>query len=318
LSTPSGYYITNSIRDKIEIVEKLSVVINTLNEEKNLPRAIASIRNIADEIVVVDMFSDDKTVEIAKNSGARLYTHKKTNYVEPARNYAISKASNEWILVLDADEEIPPSLAGKIKSILKAGKADYYRLPRKNIIFGRWIRHSRWWPDYNIRLFRKGFVSWNEIIHSIPITKGKGEDLQGDEKFAIIHHNYNSIEEYVDRLNRYTTLHSKLLIKTGYKFSWKDIIEKPFAEFLGRYFSGEGYKDGFHGLSLSFLQAFSELVLYLKIWQENKFKAQELPVEEVIKSFKQNQKELNYWTADTLAKKGGNLSHIIKRKFKLP
>ncbi|HTK03368.1 MAG TPA: glycosyltransferase family 2 protein, partial [Alphaproteobacteria bacterium] len=118
---------------------KISVVINTINEEQALPRALASVRNLADEIVVVDMESIDKTVEIAKKLGAKVFTHQKIGYVEPARNFAISNTVGDWILILDADEEVQPNLIKKFKEIVKNPKADYYRVPRKNIIFGRWI-----------------------------------------------------------------------------------------------------------------------------------------------------------------------------------
>ena len=296
---------------------KISVVINTLNEEKNLPRALASVKSFADEIVVVDMKSDDKTVEIAKKAGAKVYEYKRGGYVEPFRNYAISKATGEWILILDADEQISKALVKKLKEIVQKPKADYYRLPRKNIIFGKWIKHSRWWPDYNIRFFRKGFVSWSEIIHSVPITQGKGLDLQVREDFAIIHYHYDSIEQFVERMNRYTSEHAKLRAKDGYKFSWKDLIKKPTEEFLSRYFYGEGYKDGLHGLVLAGLQAASEFILYLKVWQLEKFKNQKFEINEVIDEMKRVESDIHYWQADTLLKSGGGIIQRIKRKFKL-
>lgn len=296
---------------------KISVVINALNEEKNLPQAIASVKDFADEIIVVDMESEDKTVEVAKSLGAKVFTHKKTGYVEPARNFAISKAGNPWIMILDADEEVPNSLAQKITRILKDPKADYFRIPRKNIIFGHWMKHSRWWPDYNIRLFKKGTVSWNEIIHAVPMTQGVGGEIDGKEEFAIIHHNYDSIEAYLNRMNRYSTEHAVLLIKDGYKFSWKDLIIKPSNEFLSRYFFGEGYKDGLHGLSLSLLQAFSELAVYLKIWQSGKFIEQNPTISEVVFSMREKEKELHYWQADAEVKSGGSLLHRIRRKLKV-
>jgi (heptosyl)LPS beta-1,4-glucosyltransferase len=297
---------------------KISVVINTLNEEKNLPRAITSIRDIADEIIVVDMHSDDKTQDVARSLGAKVYEHERTGYVEPARNFAIEKASGGWILILDADEQVPDSLAEKIKEIIGKPEADFFRLPRKNIIFAKWIRHSRWWPDYNIRFFKKGFVSWSEIIHSIPTTKGVGCDLPASEANAIVHHHYDSVEQYIDRLNRYTTHHSKLLIKGGYKFNWKDAIKEPASEFLGRYFQEEGYKDGIHGLALSLLQSFSELTMYLKVWQHENFEVKEIPVKNVIKEVKEVEKEMYYWEADALIKEGGGLIQRAKRKFRLP
>ena len=296
---------------------KISVVINTLNEEKNLSRPLSSVSNFADEIVVVDMKSNDDTQKIARQFGAKVFEHKRLGYVEPARNFAIGKATGEWILILDADEVLPPSLAKKLKVLSQKHAANYYRIPRKNIIFGKWIKHARWWPDLNIRFFQKGYVFWNEVIHSVPMTKGKGLDLPKKEELAIIHYHYTSIEQYLERLNRYTTEHAKLLVKDSYKFSWQDLIKKPVDEFLSRYFAGEGYKDGLHGLALSLLQAFSELVLYLKIWQAEKFEAKAISIEKVIKTMKESQADLRYWQADTLLKQKGGIIARLKRKFKL-
>lgn len=297
---------------------KISVVINTLNEEKNLPRALISIKDLADEVVVVDMKSSDKTQQIAKTVGAKVYEHKRTGYVEPARNYAIAKATGDWILILDADEEISSKLSQKLKSLVENPDADYYRLPRKNIIFGKWMKHSRWWPDYNIRFFKKGSVKWSEIIHSVPETRGKGLDLPAEEDLAILHHHYVSVEQYIGRLNRYTSEHAKLMIKEGYKFSWPDLIRKPTDEFLSRFFQGEGYKDGVHGFSLAGLQAFSEFVLYLKVWQTEKFRERSLEVRDIVDVMKEVEAEIHYWQADTLLRKGGSFIQRVKRKFKLP
>lgn len=283
-----------------------------------MPQALTSVKELADEIIVVDMESSDKTREIAKKAGAKVYLHKPTGYVEPARNFALRQAKGEYILVLDADEEVPTGLANKLKELMRNPGADFYRLPRKNIIFGKWIKHSRWWPDYNIRFFKKGSVVWSEIIHSIPETYGKGLDLMATEENAIIHYHYNNIEQFVERLNRYTTEHAKLLLKDGYKFSWADLIKKPTAEFISRYFAGEGYKDGVHGLALAGLQSFSELVLYLKVWQSEKFKEQNLDLRAVISHMQEAEKEFHYWQADTLVKEGAGILQRIKRKFRLP
>lgn len=297
---------------------KISVVINTRNEEGNLPRVLASIRTLAGEIVVVDMESTDKTVLIAKEAGAKIYKHKPTGYVEPARNFALRQAQGDWILILDADEEISKELAQVLEKIAADDRsADFYRLPRKNIIFGKWIKHSRWWPDYNIRFFKKGKVVWSEIIHSVPETYGKGLDLEATEDNAIIHYHYKSIEQFINRLNNYTTQHAKLLIKDGYKFSWKDIVTKPTAEFISRYFAGQGYKDGVHGLALAGLQSFSELVLYLKVWQTEKFKDSILNLNEVVNVMKESELDEHYWQADSLIKEGGGIIQRIKRKLKL-
>ena len=297
-------------------VSGISVIINTLNEEDNIARAIRSVRAFAGEIVVVDMHSDDKTAEIAKKSGAKLYFHERTGYVEPARNFAISKTTREWIFILDADEEVPGTLAKRLIKISEKSEADYYAIPRKNIIFGKWMKYSRWWPDYNIRFFRKGKVEWDSHIHSIPITQGKGADLEVLAEFAIKHHHYTSVEQYVDRMNRYTSIQAKELYKQNHAFNWHDLIRKPTAEFVSRYFAGDGYKYGLHGLALAALQSLSEVVLYIKLWQLNKFNKHKITPQMVIGTIRESQKEMNYWSADILVKNSGSVIEVIRRKFK--
>lgn len=295
-------------------MSKISVVINTLNEEKNLSRAIASVRKLADEIVVVDMESDDNTIEIAKAAGAKVFTHKRTGYVEPARNYAIDKCDGDWILILDADEEISGKLAAKLADVTKSDAgANYYRLPRKNIVFGKWLEHSRWWPDYNIRFFRKGSVIWDDTIHSIPKASGEGIDLPVSENSAIIHYNYSSVFQYIERLNRYTDIQAESLVKSGYKFNWQDLIRKPVSEFLSRLFDGEGYKDGIHGLALSLLQAFSELCVYLKIWEKEKFYEAELPDEEFEKEVARVEYEIDHWLIAKKMRKPNLFSRFFRK-----
>ncbi len=258
-------------------MSKISVIINTWNEEENIKRCLESVRRIADEIIVIDMYSKDRTAAIAKKLGAKVFFYKYMSYVEPARNFAISKTSGDWILILDADEEIPPSLAKIIKNLSEDHKGlTYFCLPRKNIIFGKWMKHSRWWPDYNIRFFKKGCVQWSERIHSVPLTRGEGKDLEAKEANTIVHHHYQSVSQYLERMNRYTGIQVEELIKTGYKFRWQDILKKPMGEFLSRFFVGEAYKDGLHGLVLALLQAFSEMVKYVKVWEKEKFVEQDI------------------------------------------
>ena len=149
----------------------ISVVINTLNEEKNIERAIKSI-GWADEIVIVDDGSTDKTLEIisgVRNPKLKVYKHKGSGYVEPSRNFALNKASGDWILLLDADEEILNTLAEELKKITsKVEQITFVNIPRKNIIFNKWVQNSFWWPDYNIRFFKKGTVKLSNKIHSKP------------------------------------------------------------------------------------------------------------------------------------------------------
>jgi (heptosyl)LPS beta-1,4-glucosyltransferase len=299
------------------MASKLSVVINAQNSEADLPRCLASIKNLADEIVVIDQSSTDKTAEIAKKTGAKVFSHESVKYVELARNFAISKATGDWILVLDPDEEVSGSLAKKIKETIEEGGVDYYRIPRKNIIFGHFMEHAHWWPDYNIRLFRKGAVSWSEVIHAVPFTQGKGMDFEAKEDLAIVHYHYSSIESYIERMNRYTSIQADRKVKSGYKFVWRDMLTRPTNEFLSRYFGDEGYKDGPYGLALSLLQGFSELVFYLKIWQAEKFSDKEMDLPEVIEEMREREHDLHYWQGDSMYKQSGNLKDRVIRKLRI-
>lgn len=289
----------------------LSVVITTWNEQKALQRAVASVKKLADEIVVVDTESTDDTVKVAKELGCKVYSHKNTGIVEPVRNFSISKARGDWILILDADEEIPSVLLDKIKEIVTSSEsADFYRIPRINMIFGKWIQSSHWWPDYVYRLFKKGHVSWEDTIHSVPFTRGRGSDLAIDHNTAIIHHHYSTISQYVGRLNRYTDHQLKHLQKEGYNFSWTHLIDKPFSEFIRQYFARDGFKDGLHGLALAALQAFSELVLYLKAWESSSFLPQVLTPTEVSEQIYANKAEFQWWNLESRIRESGLLGKL--------
>jgi glycosyltransferase involved in cell wall biosynthesis len=273
----------------------LSVVISTWNEADNLPVAVRSVSGLADEIVVVDTGSSDDTVKVAAKLGCIVYRHKYTGIVEPVRNFSINKAKGDWILLLDADEEIPQALAREIKKVITSNPADYYRLPRKNIIFNSWITSSHWWPDYVYRLFKKGFVVWDEAIHSIPATRGRGEDFPADPDCAIIHHHYRSIAQYLERINRYTDYQLKTLQDKNIAFSWTLLVTEPAGEFIRQFFSRKGYKDGVHGLALAGLQSFSHLVLYLKLWQVSGFKEEAVPPDKFGRLITGQFRQLRWW-----------------------
>ena len=273
----------------------ISVVINTFNEEKNIERAIKSVV-FADEIIVCDMYSTDDTVSIAEKLGARVLYHKYTRYVEPARNYAISKSKNGWILVLDADEVIPATLAKSLMEMVEKEVASaFIEIPRKNIIFGKWMRASGWWPDYHIRFFKLGSIEWQDEIHSKPKTNGLGLRLPEDEGFAIVHNHYSSVFQYIERMNRYSSIQAEELYKNKTVFHWEDLFKKPLGEFLSRYFASDGYKDGLHGLTLSLLQAFSFLVVYIKLWEMRNFAEQSITFEHLKLLCQESGTEIKYW-----------------------
>lgn len=299
------------------MVSQISVVINTLNESRNIRRVIESLGWV-DEIVVVDDGSVDETVAILnelkiKNKKLKVFQHKGLGFVEPARNYAISKASAEWVFILDADEKVPETLTEKLMEIVnRMRQIDYVRIPRKNIIFNHFMRESMWWPDYNIRFFKKGKVQWTDKIHCPPEVSGQGLDLPAEEQYAIIHLSYETISQFLQRMDRYTTIQAEELKEEGYKFRWQDLLEKPLSEFLSRFFANKGYKDGLHGLALSFLQAFSFLVVYLKLWEGFNFKEEEIDITELKTQIDQSSTSMNYWIKKI--KQGGNFFERIFKK----
>lgn len=299
---------------------RISVVINTFNEEKNIGRCLEAVK-WADEIIIVDMHSTDKTVEIAKKYTSQIFYYEHTKYVEPARNFAISKAQGDWILVVDADEEISASLKEKLLAIAEESAADYVLLPRKNLIFGTWIQHTGWWPDTLVRFFKKDYVIWKDAIHSVPETKGK-ELVLSSEKYAIIHHHYDSISQFVHKnFEIYAKEEALEKIKNGYMFVYIDVIRFPMKEFLSRYFAREGYKDGLHGLVLSLLMAGYHFMIFLYIWEHKKFiEINESNFSNAIEQeTKKSYKELLYWFSNEKIKHSKNVveKYALKLKRKL-
>jgi (heptosyl)LPS beta-1,4-glucosyltransferase len=191
------------------------------------------------------------------------------------------------------------------------------RIPRKNIIFNKWMQHTGWWPDYNIRFFKKGAITWPNKIHSQAEVHGLVIDLGPHEENALIHYNYDSISQFLRKLDAYTTITANERIIGNEQFQWTHMLEKPVHEFLSRYFARKGYKDGLHGLVLSILQGFYEFITCLKVWEQKGF--HEVPAAEVVKGFEESveesTKQLHFWTYDK--KITEESAHIKKQFYKL-
>lgn len=273
----------------------ISVVVNVRNEAEALTKCLRSVKNFADEIIVVDMHSTDGSGQIALDANAKVFPYRFMKFVEPARNFAISKASGKWILLLDPDEFLGKSLKKELLNITKRSDVDFVKIPRKNIILGKWMRHSKCWPDYLIRFFKKGSVSWKKEIHSQPSTKGNGLTLLDSEKLAIRHNNYTSVSQFVLRAIRYSNVQADELKNSGYKVKVSDFILKPIQEFNSRFFFAEGYRDGIHGLAFSILQAFAITLIYIRLWEKQGLQDKILSKESFVSASQEGIFEFSYW-----------------------
>jgi len=305
----------------MKMIMTLSVVIHTKNAGKTLKKALNSVK-FADEIVIVDMHSSDDTVEIARRFTRKIFSYKDMGYADPARNFGLDKATGPWVLVLDADEEVPVELRNWIQSVVspkspEPGITDAYYLPRQNHIFERWIEHTAWWPDYQLRFFRKGSVSWLEGVHRLPAVTGSYTYLPAEKKYSLLHHNYLTVHEYIERMNRYTELTAAEKVSPA-EITSQQAFSVFSQELCRRLFAEKGIADGLHGASLSLLQANYELVVLLKQWQKTGFKAKQSS-QDVIKGITQLTSDLHYWTADWSVQHTTGLAQIwwkIRRKLK--
>ena len=238
-----------------------------------LPDCLKSVA-WADEVIVVDNSSTDKTASVAKKHGARVFTRPNNVMLNINKNYGFIKATGDWILNLDADERVSEELKQEIEEItnyelrITNNSIAGYIIPRKNIIFGKWIKHTGWYPDYQLRLFRKESGSFPEHhIHEKIVVAGEVKKLNGQ----VIHENYQTVSQFIEKLNRYTDNEAEQIMKNGYVFSYLDIMRMPKEEFFRRYFSQQGYLDGFHGLVLSVLMAFYHSIVFVKVWEKQRF-----------------------------------------------
>lgn len=249
----------------------ISLALVSFNEAEKLERCLSSVKDFADEIVVVNLGSKDDTKKVCERFGAKLFDHKHVLFVEKVRDFSISKTTNEWILVLDPDEQITDQLKIKLKEVSKLKEYTAVNIPRKNTFFGKWISHTNWWPDKHVRFFKKGSVSWSQI-HVYPKVSGKILDLEAKEELAIIHDGYSNISEFIDRQDRYAEVESDQLYKKGARFGWINFFWWPVREFLVRYIKHQGYLDGIYGFILTFQMMVYKITVLIKLWEKENVK----------------------------------------------
>ena len=247
---------------------RLSVTIAAKNEENNLRRCLNAVK-WADEIVVVDDMSSDKTAEICNEYNTVFSRNDSHGDFHKNKNLAIEKATGEWILSLDADEVITPELADEIREVIKSETMIAYYLNRRNFFLGKWIRGCGWYPDHIIRLFRKGVTRWPWQIHDIPKVKEKNR--VGYLKNPLLHYSYVSLDQYLEKFSRYTSRVGLEYYAQGKRLKWYSFpavfVIRPALIFLRKYFFLKGFRDGFRGLFISFSAASTEFVAYAKLWE---------------------------------------------------
>lgn len=252
---------------------RISAVINTRNEECNIRFCLESVK-WCDEIIVVDMESEDGTVPIAREYTDKIYTHEKVLAFDIARKYAVEKASGDWILLIDADELVPQSLSGKLREIARSDGADVVYIPFKTYIMGKWIAHTGWWPDYHPRFFKRGAIRFAETVHAymkVPDTARKIH-LPRLPQCAVAHFAYLDSAHFVTKLNRYTTIEAQHLYDNNTCFSLFRTFAQSGKEFVLRYFIHQGYKDGYRGFFLSLMMAFYRALSHIKLWEISRYK----------------------------------------------
>ncbi len=249
----------------------ISVAIVAMDEEANIGRTLASVR-WADEIVLLDSGSKDRTCEIAREQGARVIAEPWRGYVAQ-KQYAIDLCTKEWVLLLDADEEVSPGLAEEIRAVIAdPGASSGYRLPRKNLFLGRWMSHGGFYPDPKLRLFRRGegFVTGHDPHDRCELKPGLSGQTQTTRQFknALVHYTYPNLTLYLAHMNRYSSLGAQLAVAKGHhSFSFTNIVLRPVMTFIYNYFIRLGFLDGREGLLLHLYHAGYVSWKYAKAWE---------------------------------------------------
>ncbi|RCK77450.1 MAG: hypothetical protein IGBAC_1759 [Ignavibacteriae bacterium] len=245
---------------------KLSVIIITKNEQENIKDCLESVK-WANEIIIVDAYSIDGTVEIAKNYTDKIYVREWQGFAN-AKNYALQFVTNKWVFSIDADERITKELKDEINQLISLENNEYcgYMVARRSYFLGKWIKHCGWYPNYVTRLFQKEYGRYNNLnVHEQLIVDGKVGMLKND----LIHFTDKNLFHYFNKFNTYTSLAVEDLLNSKQKFSYKNLLINPIFTFFKMYFLKLGFLDGIHGLILCTLSSFYVFTKYAKLWEKS-------------------------------------------------
>jgi glycosyltransferase involved in cell wall biosynthesis len=242
---------------------RLSAVVITLNEEGHIRRCLESVA-WADEIVVVDACSHDKTVQIARELTDRVIVRPWAGFTAQ-KNFALEQSTGEWILSLDADEEAAPELRHEIMAIVADSRACHgYAVRRQNMFLGRFIRHGGLYPDWQVRLFRRGRGHFAErAVHESVTVTGPVGRLRGH----VVHRSYEDVSDFIGRANRYSSLAAEQMVREGRRVRAGELVLRPLGRFLSMYVMKRGFLDGRRGLLLATLYAYYVFMRSAKVWE---------------------------------------------------
>ncbi len=247
------------------ILPRICAIVLTLNEQRHIGDCLASV-SWADDRLVFDSFSTDRTAEIAEAAGARVVRNPFENYAQQ-RNAALDAVAGaaDWVFFIDADERCTPQLAQEIRSEIAAPRHDVYSVPRHNFLFGKLTLGAGWYPDFQARLFRVGKAGFDPLreVHEVALFAGE----MGRLKNVLVHYNYDDVQQFHRKQRKYSEYDAGILFKQGVRARPRNFVLQPLREFRRRFFTLKGYRDGLHGLRLSALMAYYNFDMYRRLWR---------------------------------------------------
>jgi len=255
----------------------VAVVVLARDEEANITDCLQSVHWADNLYVLLDARSTDRTVELAREAGAKVRQRQFVNFADQ-RNAALEIFEADWILFVDADERGTSGLGPEVRRVIQDGAMAGWWVPRRNYIWGRWIRHAGWYPDYQLRLLKRGLARYDPAreVHEVVILDGPEGYLEN----SLIHYNYATVRQFLRKQDFYADYEARVLVQQGIRPRWHNFILQPLREFHRRYWTWQGYKDGGHGLLLSLLMGYYTLVAYCRarrLWSGRVYELHALP-----------------------------------------